>query len=277
MLRIHFSDNQQAPVWVAGESFAIGSASDNDLVLNHPQVAAQHAVIRQENGHYYLSDSHSGSGTFVNGERINSHYQLRDGDKLTIGSVELTLADPSRSSLKLAPKPPRWVLQVLKGEQEGHKFPITGSMTFGRSIKCELCFSDMELSRRHCEFFLKNDILEVKDLASANGVFVNDSRVATAVLQSGDRVRMGSVTLMVIGPKVDVQEQAQEDATRFIKVADLPLPSTGKKSSGIPLNPLVMNNPQGEIEATAKHTAGLLWALLAVVIVAAVLGVWWLS
>lgn len=221
MLRIHFSDNHQAPVWLAGECFVIGSDAQSDLVLDFPGVASKHAEIRQENGQYYLHDCHSQAGTFVNGERISSNFQLRDGDRVSIAGRELQLID-SRSNLKLAPPPTRWSLQVIQGEQEGRKFPVTGSMTFGRSVKCELCFSDIELSRRHCEFFLKNDVLEIKDLASANGVFVNDAKVTTVVLQSGDRVRMGSVTLMVIGPKVEVREEAPEDATRFMRVADLP-------------------------------------------------------
>lgn len=280
MLRIHFSDNHQAPVWLAAEHFGIGSGADNDLVLEGPGVAAKHAQIRQENGHYYLSDCHSEGGTFVNGERISGNFQLRDGDKLRIAGFELQLVDPARSNLKLAPPPARWSLQVMQGEHEGRKFPITGSMTFGRSVKCELCFSDIELSRRHCEFFLKNDVLEIKDLASANGVFVNHQKVSTAVLQSGDQLRMGSVTLMVIGPKVEVRDEAPEDATRFMRVADLP--PAAQKPQGKPsgrvgaANPLRAAAPAARPEAAAP-TGGssrllLPLAIGAVAVVAVIVG-----
>ena len=104
-------------------------------------------------------------------------------------------------------------------------------MTFGRSSKCELCFSDLELSRRHCEFFLKDDVLEVKDLASANGVLVNQQKVRTAVLQPGDQLKMGSVTLLVIGPQVSVSDAPDEDATQFMRVADLP-PALAARAAG---------------------------------------------
>ncbi|PTU75544.1 FHA domain-containing protein [Pseudomonas mangrovi] len=279
MLRIHFSDNHQAPVWLAAERFGIGSGADNDLVLEYPGVSAKHAEIRQENGHYYLSDCLSESGTFVNGERISGNFQLRDGDKVRIGGRELQLVDPARSNLKLASPPARWSLQVMQGEHEGRKFPITGSMTFGRSVKCELCFSDIELSRRHCEFFLKNDVLEIKDLASANGVFVNHQKVSTAVLQSGDQLRMGSVTLMVIGPKVDVREEVQEDATRFMRVADLP--AAAQKPAEKPSGRAGAANPlhaaqQPEPAAVPQRAAGstmliplMVGALLVVAVVVA--------
>ncbi len=276
MLRIQFSDNHQAPVWLAAECFGIGSAADNELVIGDADVAARHAEIRQQDGHYYLSDCHSAGGTFVNGERVGSNFQLRAGDRIRIGSRELQLVDPAKSSLKLAPPPPRWALQVIQGEQQGQKFAVTGSMTFGRSVKCELCFSDMELSRRHCEFFLKNDVLEIKDLASANGVFVNHQKVTTAVLQSGDQVRMGSVTLMVIGPKVAVQEEVQEDATRFMRVADLPLaaakPQTQPKAAGRPAaNPLHAanrSNPAPQAQVGQSSRLPLLLAGAAVLVLA---------
>lgn len=234
MFRIQFSDNQQAPVWLAGERYAIGSDPHSDLVL--AAAATHHAEIRQQHGFYYL---HLLDGeALVNGERYPTGLQLRDGDRIEIAECELQMVDPARRQLRVAPPPPRWSLQVIRGEQEGRKFPITGSMTFGRSHKCELCFSDMELSRRHCEFFLKDDVLEIKDLASANGVFVNDAKVATAVLQSGDRIRMGSVTLMVIGPKVDAREEDQEDATRFMPVADLQAVAKRRAAGSAGRNPL---------------------------------------
>ncbi|WP_460425892.1 FHA domain-containing protein [Azotobacter armeniacus] len=105
------------------------------------------------------------------------------------------------------------------------------------SHKGELCFGDPELSRRHGEFFLKGDVLEIKDLASANGLYVNRKRIENAVLQPGDQVRMGSVTLLVIGPKVEVQQT--EDATLFMEAADLPKPEKPKASGRSPVaNPL---------------------------------------
>lgn len=224
MLRIHFVDNRQAPIWLVEERFTLGQDNRNNLVLSDHGVSAFHAEIRQENGLYYLSDCDSAEGTFVNDERIGSRYQLRAEDRVRLGTLELLIVDPAKSKARTEALP-RWFLQVIKGEHEGKKFHVHGSMTFGRSVKCELCFGDAELSRRHCEFFLKDDVLEIKDLASANGVFVNGQKAATAVLQPGDQVRMGSVLLLVIGPKVDVAQAEDEDATVFMRAIDLPPPS----------------------------------------------------
>jgi pSer/pThr/pTyr-binding forkhead associated (FHA) protein len=221
MLRIHFADNRQSPVWLADERFTLGSDASNNLVLSDAGIAPFHAELRLDNRFYYLTDLGAAGGTFVNEEKISDRYQIRSGDRVRLGLLELEIVDPAKVGAKVA-LAPRWLLQVIKGENQGHKYHITGSMTFGRSVKCELCFSDAELSRRHAEFYLKGDSLEVKDLASVNGLLVNRAKVTTAVLQPGDQVQLGSTTLLVIGPKIQAPELVDEDATVFIRAADLP-------------------------------------------------------
>lgn len=260
MLRIQFGDNRQPGIWLVSSYFTLGQDESNSLVLPDPGVSHKHAEIQERDGQFYLSDCGSEQGTWVNGERIKHNYQLRHNDHLRIGSVELVLCDSVKSKLSTEAPPPRWSLQVMQGEFEGKRFHMSGSMTFGRSQKCELCFADAELSRRHCEFFLKNDVLEVKDLASANGVYVNQQKVDACVLQAGDQVRMGSVILMVIGPKIEVQQEEVEDATVFIRPVRT---SSVKKSSpavASVANPLhaapVAALPQVAAEASSVH---LLW------------------
>jgi pSer/pThr/pTyr-binding forkhead associated (FHA) protein len=242
MLKLHFKDGRQAPIWLVEDRFTIGQDRRNQLVLSDPGISDFHAEINQRDGHYFLSDCGSTGGTFVNNQRIAAAYQLRSEDRLRLGSLELQLLDPGQAS----PRPDatvRWYLQVNSGEQVGKKFHIApGSLCVGRSPKCELCFGDPELSRRHAEFFLKDDELEVKDLASANGVYVNREKVNSAVLRPGDEVRMGSVGLLVIGPSVASGERGEADddgdATRFVKAVELPRPVRPQGSAQAAANPL---------------------------------------
>ncbi|HLA31137.1 MAG TPA: FHA domain-containing protein [Pseudomonas sp.] len=268
MLRIHFSDNRQAPIWLVDERFTLGQDSRNSLVLTDAGIAPFHAEIRQDHGFYYLTDFSGTAGTFVNDERIGARFQIRAGDRVRLGTVELLFVDPAKSQVKVE-NAARWFLQVIQGEHEGKKFHINGSMTFGRSVKCELCFSDQELSRRHCEFFLKDDVLEVKDLASANGILVNQQKVATAVLQPGDQLKMGSVTLLVIGPKVEVAPAEDEDATLFMRAVDLPKPlkpaavTSSAANSANPLRSAAKANPLlSPAPAAPQHARPNKWLLL---------------
>ncbi|WP_043309390.1 FHA domain-containing protein [Pseudomonas sp. ML96] len=262
MLKLHFKDGRQAPIWLVEERFTLGQDRRNNLVLDDAGIGAFHAEIRQDNGHYYLSDCDSELGTFVNDERIVSRYQLRADDCVRLGEVELLLTDPGKAKPR-AEAGQRWFLQVIQGEHEGKKFHVSGSMTFGRSVKCELCFSDAQLSRRHCEFFLRDEVLEVKDLASANGLLVNGEKTEAAVLKPGDQVRMGSVTLLVIGPKVEVQvaEEENEDATVFVRAVDLPKPQAKPRpasAGAATVNPLhAAAQAQAAPAAAASASPGL--------------------
>ena len=227
MFKLHFKDGRQAPLWLTEERLTLGQDARNTLQMADEGISAFHAEIRQEQGLYLISDCGSQSGTFVNDERVTARYQLRSGDVIRLGGVQMEVFDPLKVSPGAEqPGAAQWFLFVLQGEHEGSKYPVTGSLTFGRSAQCELSFAnDHELSRRHCEFYLKDGLLQMKDLGSANGVQVNQVKVATAALLPGDQLKMGSVSLLVIGPKVAAaQAQADEDATVFMQSVKLPKP-----------------------------------------------------
>jgi hypothetical protein len=63
----------------------VGSASDNDVVINHEAIAPYHLELFQDAfGKVFLSDKNSETGTFVNGERMQVFKNLNFTDKVTI-------------------------------------------------------------------------------------------------------------------------------------------------------------------------------------------------
>ena len=73
----------------------IGSAPDNELVLNSDVVSRYHAEIRiAENGETWLKDLRSSNGTWVNGERLSSHERmLMDSDELSFAQFKFRFLD----------------------------------------------------------------------------------------------------------------------------------------------------------------------------------------
>lgn len=67
--------------------------------------------------------------------------------------------------------------------------------TVGRVADREVFLQDDSVSRRHAEIRCVDGQWFVVDLASLNGVFVNDHRVTKGSLNEGDEVRFGSVRL----------------------------------------------------------------------------------
>jgi pSer/pThr/pTyr-binding forkhead associated (FHA) protein len=69
--------------------------------------------------------------------------------------------------------------------------------TVGRAARADFIVDAALVSRLHCRITATDDILEVVDLESTNGTFVNDTRVGRAALKDGDRLRVGRVELTV--------------------------------------------------------------------------------
>ena len=79
----------------AGESFSldgdrmsVGRRPESDVFLDDVTVSRDHALIVRRGSDYYLDDSGSLNGTYVNRRRIDSH-RLVDGDELQIGKYKL--------------------------------------------------------------------------------------------------------------------------------------------------------------------------------------------
>ena len=69
--------------------------------------------------------------------------------------------------------------------------------TIGRSPEAEFLVEATLVSRLHCQLTATADTLEVKDLGSTNGTFVNGNRVTSAQLFDGDRLSVGRLELLV--------------------------------------------------------------------------------
>jgi pSer/pThr/pTyr-binding forkhead associated (FHA) protein len=94
-----------------------------------------------------------------------------------------------------------WILQSSEPSEAG---PLTfrilpGSVkTVGRATRADFIVDAAMVSRFHCRLTAgSNGTLEVEDLQSTNGTFVNDRRVTRLPLVEGDRVRVGRVQLEV--------------------------------------------------------------------------------
>jgi len=96
----------------------------------------------------------------------------------------------------------RLELLVEGGNLAGRRFAVPpDGLRLGRSSSNDIAPHDSELSRNHCLFETVGECgLRVTDLASANGTFVNGSRLGAegVELKPGDVIRVGTSRLTVV-------------------------------------------------------------------------------
>jgi adenylate cyclase len=89
-------------------------------------------------------------------------------------------------------------LVFLTGARAGEVVPVTRTMMAGRSPECQLEVPDPNASRKHTQVIFDGTVLSAADNGSANGTFVNDQRLAAAVvLKHGDVLRLGETRLRI--------------------------------------------------------------------------------
>lgn len=92
-----------------------------------------------------------------------------------------------------------WILRTVNDGEPEKTFRILpgGVRTLGRATGADFGLDGALVSRVHCRLSaLPEGGLEVRDLDSTNGTFVNGKRVQTAQLAPGDRIQVGRVELI---------------------------------------------------------------------------------
>jgi len=72
-------------------TFAVGRNASCQLSLDDPLVSRRHAIFEHQGGGVTIEDLNSRNGVIVNGHRIEAKVNLNVGDRILIGSQELTL------------------------------------------------------------------------------------------------------------------------------------------------------------------------------------------
>jgi pSer/pThr/pTyr-binding forkhead associated (FHA) protein len=94
-----------------------------------------------------------------------------------------------------------WILRTTTDGVPEQTFRILPGVarTIGRSTGADFILDAALVSRVHCQLLaLRDGELELRDLESTNGTYVNGERVERARLVSGDRVRVGRVELVAL-------------------------------------------------------------------------------
>jgi len=166
----------------AGPAYLVGRDPQADIVIADVRVSWQHAVLRAEDGHWVLADNGSTNGSYVAGRR---------SDRIEFdGEGQVRLGDPADGPL----------LSCL----------VTQTLRIGRSPDNDMVIPHLSVSSHHAELRTVPGGYRLVDLGSHNGTYVNEQRVADALLAEGDMVGFGDTTFRLTGRELQAADQPRE-------------------------------------------------------------------
>ncbi len=88
-------------------------------------------------------------------------------------------------------------LVQYSGNALGKRYVLEGDeVSIGRSPNADIYIGESSVSRTHARFTLVGDRVEIEDLGSANGTYINDEKIDSGtLLKDGDILRLGTILL----------------------------------------------------------------------------------
>ena len=149
----------------------VGRHNSNDIVINDTSVSRFHAELVNENNQWYIIDLNSTNGTFVNGIKIQGKIPVSIYDEIKLGNVSVNL-------------------EKIINKKKGKPIKI---ITIGRANTNNVVITDPLISAKHAKITIyDNGDIEIQDLNSTNGSFVNGKRIQAHILKDYDDVLLAN-------------------------------------------------------------------------------------
>lgn len=227
MLKLCDVKDSRHSVWLVAPKVTIGRASTCDLTLPDTSLAKLHAEIVVDGETLELHNLAGSGQVAVNGRLVDGSCQLQRNDRVQLGERNLTVIDPKITRMKAAGAGANvsWALRANHPAIVGRVFPVRETSVVGRSEECDLTFAMSHLSRRHARLEVREGLLFVVDLGSANGTYLNNQRVTECRVRRGDELRFDSLSFSVVGPADDLDKTTVRQAVT--------MPEAGRSDSSL--------------------------------------------
>lgn len=222
----------------------IGRARSCDICLPDMAVSTRHLEIKVEGNDYKVVDLGSLNSTYIDGKKLVAYRSkiLHNEDVIHAAGFKIHFRlgvfpipmDVGAESTRQARRMVASLLTgssfrgrlpailVLGGPGKAGRFeipPAPSRMVIGRARGTEIRLEDRDLSRAHAEIIFEDGVIRVNDLGSRNGILIDEQRVETLELESGQSFVVGNTTLALEHPAdemlTSIQEAPEEETSSF--------------------------------------------------------------
>lgn len=179
---------------------SIGRSRSCDIPLkNYKTVSRFHAVLALRKGGWYVFDTDSKTGVYLNGEQIRHAGKISDGDTLSLGNAVLKFSSNGYGANE---DEENEIADYTNAERlvnlsDNSAYYLNGSCLIGRDYNCNICLPMNDISREHAEVYLTRNGWMIADLDSQSGTYLNGQIVIGAYpLYDGDIISVGEYSFM---------------------------------------------------------------------------------
>lgn len=211
MLKLQERSKPSTGIWLVKANTTVGSSQTCDFISTSKKVADVHIELLANHEQITLNDRSNGKSIFVNDIPLGHYGPLKHGDIIRLADMELEIIDPKEELETTNVTPPlindrtsaqkTWQLVAVGDWLSGQSFEINEKAILGRDSDCDITIPGTHLSRRHAELFIHDGQLQIRDLGSSNGSYVNGKKIDTIGLKPGDEIRFDVLTFEVQGPE----------------------------------------------------------------------------
>lgn len=229
-MKLIFPHKEHKDFELLGDSFTIGSSEESSIRIEAVGMSPNHARLAKDGDNYSLVVENPASIVTVNGRLVKGSKEVREGDLMIIAQVHCKLEgdkveekDDNRTRIRMAL--PKYILRGVSGVYFGKTFPLRGKTSLGRHSDNDIFVNVDGISRKHAEITVLEDSLQVEDMDSSNGTFVNGEQITKQKVDIGDEIKLDNIRFLIQSPGMQMSDTVKTNKSSKVKSNQASRPS----------------------------------------------------
>ena len=178
---------------------SIGRSKSCDIVFTNTTVSRSHAVVALRKDGFYVFDTESKTGVYINGEKIEKSHKLSDGDVIAFGTAIMQFFIGSEADNDISHKSTELPsYSRLVNIVDGVEFSLDGDyITIGREAGSNIEIPAPYVSRRQAQIFMQDNKWYIENFGSVVKTTLNGEEIFSPTpLYDGDVIKIGDFAFL---------------------------------------------------------------------------------
>ena len=178
---------------------SVGRSKSCDIVFTNSTVSRSHAVVALRKDGFYVFDTESKTGVYVNNEKITKKQKLVDGDIIAFGTAFMKFYIGSEADNDIKHKKDEKVLcPRLVNIMDDTEFQLDGDyITIGSEEGSNIEISARDVSSLQAEIFKEKNLWYIEDFGKIVKTTVNGEKIYSPTeLRDGDVIKIGDFAFL---------------------------------------------------------------------------------